>query len=136
MEPSKLIAKIASVIYLSAGVGAFLSADYYRNIAADMFGNAGLTFLAGFMTVIIGFLIVYFHNTWVKNWTVLITIIGWLALFKGIILIVCPQFIRGISETMLAGQGTIIFPYTAFCLGLLFAYFGFLSRNPSTDKPD
>jgi hypothetical protein len=67
MQLSKLIAKIASVIYLSASVGAFFGAYHYRKIADDLFINAGLTYLAGFITVIIGLLIVTYHNRWTKT---------------------------------------------------------------------
>ena len=130
MRLSKLIAKIASVIYLSASLGAFFSEDYYRKVSEDLFSNAGLTYLAGFVTLLIGLLIVNYHNVWAKNWTVLITFLGWLALLKGILLIVCPQFVYGLSERMLTDWGLKIFPYTAFCLGLLFAYFGFLAAPP------
>ena len=130
MRLSKLIAKIASVIYLSASLGAFFSEDYYRKVSEDLFSNAGLTYLAGFVTLLIGLLIVNYHNVWAKNWTVLVTCLGWLALLKGILLIVCPQFVYGLSERMLTDWGLKIFPYTAFCLGLLFAYFGFLAAPP------
>jgi hypothetical protein len=40
MQLSKLIAKIAAVIYLSASLGAFFSADYYRKVSEDLFNNA------------------------------------------------------------------------------------------------
>ena len=105
MQLSKLIAKIAAVIYLSASVGAFFGADRYRKIADDLFSNAGLTYLAGFITVVIGLLIVAYHNRWTKNWTVLITILGWLALVKGISLIAFPQFIQSLSERMFTDFG-------------------------------
>ena len=130
MQLSKLIARMAAVIYLSASLGAFFIADYYRKVSEDMFNNAGLTYLAGFMTIIIGLLIVHFHNIWAKNWTVLVTFLGWLALLKGTLLIVCPGFIHSLSEGMLTERGLKIFPYTSLCLGLLFGYFGFLSAPP------
>jgi hypothetical protein len=112
-------------------VGAFFNADYYRKIADDLFSNAGLTYLAGFTTVTIGSLIVNYHNRWAKNWTVLITILGWLALLKGIFLIAFPQFVQSLSERMFTYLGSRIFPYAALCLGLLFAYFGFVSAAPN-----
>jgi len=36
--------------------------------------NAGLTYMMGLLAVIVGFLIVHYHNLWAKDWTVLITI--------------------------------------------------------------
>lgn len=61
MELSILIAKIASVVYLAAALGVICSANYYRRLVDDMFSNAALTYLMGFTTVIIGFLIVNYH---------------------------------------------------------------------------
>jgi hypothetical protein len=130
MQLSKLIAKMAAVIYLSVSVGAFFGADYYRKIADDLFSNAGLTYLAGFITALIGLLIVNYHNRWAKNWTVLITLLGWLALLKGILLIAFPQFVHSLSERMFTDFGSRIFPFAALCLGLLFGYFGFVSAAP------
>ena len=126
MELSILIAKITSVIYLSAALGALFSPDHYRKISDDIFKNAGLSYLTGFVALIIGFLIVHYHNFWVGDWTVLITIIGWLALIKGIIIIAFPQFIHKLSEMIFTGLGLRIFPYTGILMGLLFGYFGFV----------
>jgi len=130
MQLSKVIARMAAIIYLSSSISAFFIPDYYRKVSEDMFNNAGLTYLAGFVTVIIGLLIVHYHNIWAKNWTVLVTFLGWLALLKGILLIACPGFILSLSEGMLTERGLKIFPYTSLCLGLLFGYFGFLSALP------
>jgi hypothetical protein len=52
-----------------------------------MFKNTALTYFMGFTAVIIGFLMMNYHNVWEKNWTVLITIMGWLALIKGVLII-------------------------------------------------
>lgn len=126
MALSILIAKIASVVYLSAGLGSIVSANYYRRLADDMFNNAALTYLMGFTAVIIGCLIVNYHNTWVKDWTILITIMGWLALIKGVLIITFPQFVQRVSDRIFKGRGLKTFPYVAISLGLLFGYFGFV----------
>jgi uncharacterized membrane protein HdeD (DUF308 family) len=127
MQLSKLIARMASVIYLSASLGAFFSTDYYRKIVDDLFSNSALIYVTGFITLIIGLLIVTYHNRWTKSWVVLITILGWLAMVKGICLIAFPQFVRTLSEQMLTDSNAKIFPYGTLCLGLFFGYFGFVS---------
>ena len=43
MQLSKLIAKTASVIYLSASLGAFFNPDLLHKMANDLFCKAGLT---------------------------------------------------------------------------------------------
>lgn len=57
----------------------------------DLYDNAALTYLTGFIAVTFGLLIIGYHNLWVADWRVLITIIGWLALIKGLIFIVLPK---------------------------------------------
>ena len=126
MDLSVLIAKIISVIYLSAALGGFFSSNYYRKLSEDLYKNAALTYMMGFTAIILGILIVNYHNTWVKNWTVLITIIGWLALIKGIIIVVFPKFIQRLSEPFFSDRWLTIFPYVTLFLGLLFGYFGFV----------
>ncbi|MFO7665811.1 MAG: hypothetical protein R6V76_04275 [Desulfobacterales bacterium] len=126
MEISILIAKITAVIYLSASLSGFSDRDYYRRLANDMYKNAALTYITGFITVIIGFLIVHFHNFWGWDWTVLITIIGWLSAIKGFLIIAFPKFIQRLSEPFLTEKALKIFPYITLSLGFLFGYFGFV----------
>ena len=126
MELSILIARIIAVIYLSASLGGFFSRDYYRRLSEDVYKNAGLTYMIGFLTVIVGFLVVHYHNLWGKDWTVLITIMGWLALIKGVLIIVFPRFIQRLSQSFSTDRALKIYPYVTLLIGLLFGYFGFV----------
>ena len=126
MELSILIARISSVVYLSAALGAVFSRDHYRRVLDDLFKNAALTYFMGFTVVILGLLMVNYHNTWVKNWTVLVTILGWLALMKGVLIIAFPRFVQSYSKPIFEGKGLQLFPYVAAFAGLLFGYFGFV----------
>jgi hypothetical protein len=49
----------------------------------------GLTY--GFLSLFLGLASVLLHNVWELNWHVLITIFGWLALIKGILVIAWPE---------------------------------------------
>ena len=114
------------MIYLSAALGAIFSSDHYRRVLDDLFKNAALTYFVGFTAVIFGFLIVNYHNIWVKDWPVLITLLGWLALIKGVLLIAFPSFVQSYSKPIFEGRGLQCFPYLAAFVGLLFGYFGFV----------
>jgi hypothetical protein len=126
MELSKLIARIISVVYLSAALGGFFSRDYYSRVLDDMYKNAALTFLMGFAAVIFGFLIVQYHNIWTVNWTVLITIMGWLALLRGVVLIAFPRFLQRLSTPFFSAIGLKVLSYIMILLALVFGYFGFV----------
>lgn len=129
MEPSILIAKIIAVVYLSASLGGFFSRHYYRRLAEDMYKNAALTYMMGFVTVIVGSLIVLHHNLWLGDWRVLITMVGWLALIKGVSIIAFPQLMQRLSEPFLTEKSQKVIPYVTLALGLLFGYFGFAGEG-------
>ncbi|HEY9221296.1 MAG: hypothetical protein WAV86_15175 [Lutibacter sp.] len=44
-----------------------------------------------FAAIVIGLLNILFHNIWEDNWRLLITLIGWLALFIGLSLFIFPK---------------------------------------------
>ncbi len=49
--------------------------------------------LAAFIAVIVGLINILFHNIWEANWTILITLIGWIALAKGLMLFAFPNLV-------------------------------------------
>ncbi|MFH1412998.1 MAG: hypothetical protein ABIG10_03170 [bacterium] len=51
--------------------------------------------MTGLVVLVAGYLLVTFHNVWVSGWTVLITIIGWIAFIKGLFALLLPeQFVK------------------------------------------
>ena len=123
MELSFLVAKIIAILYISAGIAALSGKITFSKIVEDFEKSQGLTFISGFITLIIGMLLVTYHNIWVKNWTVLITIIGWVSLLKGVMLIAFPQSISSFKRWY---KNTRIWGIFMIIVGLLFGYFGFL----------
>jgi hypothetical protein len=47
--------------------------------------------LISFMAIIIGLFSVLIHNIWEPNWKLIITLIGWIALIKGLALFIIPK---------------------------------------------
>jgi hypothetical protein len=52
--------------------------------------NKGFVMLSGYLALILGLVTVILHNLWVADWRVTITILGWIALVKGIVRIGFP----------------------------------------------
>lgn len=49
------------------------------------------TILISFLAIIIGLLNILFHNVWEANIRLVVTLFGWLALLKGIVLLTFPR---------------------------------------------
>lgn len=47
--------------------------------------------IASFVAIIIGLINILLHNVWEANWKLIITLIGWIALFKGLALFTFPR---------------------------------------------
>jgi len=127
MELSILIAKIIGIIYLSFGVGLLLNQQFYKNEIPKLLENTAYLILGGFIAIIIGVLIIDNHNYWVKNWTVIITIIGWIAILKGILLLAFPTLTK-IYEPIVNSESfyKILGPFV-LVFGLVFIYLGFFN---------
>lgn len=127
MELSILIAKIIGIIYLSFGVGLLLNQQFYKNEIPKLLENTAYLILGGFIAIIIGVLIIDNHNYWVKNWTVIITIIGWIAILKGILLLAFPTLTK-IYEPIVNSENfyKILGPFVLI-FGLVFIYLGFFN---------
>ena len=128
METSIFIAKLLAVVYLAIGFGILLNQSYYRKGLDEMVSNAGIMYLGGFMALVIGFLMVTYHNIWVKSWIVLITILGWFALLKGLLLLILPKTMTRFSMSLFKKKNFLLIDgIIALILGFIFGYFGFLA---------
>ncbi|MBL4694253.1 hypothetical protein JKY72_02690 [Candidatus Gracilibacteria bacterium] len=123
METSIFIAQVVGVTYLALGLGMLMDQAYYKKALDDMMNCPSFILLAGMMALIIGFLIVNVHNFWVRDWTVLVTIIGWGSLIKGVLLLLAPKKFTAFSKNIMKNLHTqAIF---VVIMGGVFTYFGF-----------
>jgi hypothetical protein len=100
MQHSKMIARLIGPIFIAIGLSQLVNADVLRTLVDQFLQSYALIFLAGLMTMLAGLAIVNFHNLWVSDWRVVITVFGWLALIGGFIRIVFPQQTATIGMTI------------------------------------
>jgi len=122
MELSILVAKIMAVVYITIGLGFLINSAYYKKALIDMMKDSGFMLLSGMMALVIGFLLVNSHNIWVKDWTVLVTIIGWISLVKGVLIFLAPKLFTGLVKWMT--QYMVVWGVLVLIFGLVFGYFG------------
>jgi len=122
MELSIFIAKIIAIIYISIGIGVIGKKGVFKEMIKDFEKSSGLAVFSGFITIILGMLLIRYHNIWVKDWTVIVTIFGWMALFKGIVLLAYPKFILKFKNAYNGKE----WGYVVLIIGLIFGYLGFI----------
>ena len=129
METSIFIARIFGLCYLIIGAGFVLNRKAFKQIMNDFCKNTALLFYGGLFTLVIGVVIILIHNIWVANWTMIITIIGWLALIKGAGMIVFPDMVSKSMQFYQKNENLLIVHSTgALILGVVLTFFGFFAR--------
>ena len=128
MEISVFIAKIFGLIYLVVGVGLMINRQTFKQIMEDFCKNTVLVFYGGILALVVGVVIVLTHNIWVANWTVIITIIGWAALIKGVWLIVFPNSVHKFMRVYQKNKNLlVVHSIIALVFGIVLTYFGFFA---------
>jgi hypothetical protein len=87
--------------------------------------NPLLIFLSGFGALIIGIMLVVSHNIWVWDWRLVITLIGWMTLIKGIIRIFYPEAVLKLIEKKITKCWFFLAEIAFFFVGLCLIYHGF-----------
>ena len=128
METSVFIARIFGLCYLVIGAGFVFNRKAFLRVMDDFCKNAALVFLGGVFALVIGIVIVLTHNIWVANWTVIITIIGWAALIKGVWLIIFPNSVHKCIRAYQKNENMlVIHSIFALVFGIVLTYFGFFA---------
>ena len=112
------IFRLLGLLYLGTGVGSMLEPQAYVSLIHDMTRSPSFMWLGGLLSLFIGFLLVTFHNHWVLGWSVFITIVGWLALVKGIVALALP------SSLIAAAEAYVSSPAQAFSMGIISTVLG------------
>ncbi|MBF0187444.1 MAG: hypothetical protein HQL50_05920 [Magnetococcales bacterium] len=91
MQISQFVAQIVGPLYLVVAAGIVLNTKHYRKMMNAFLNNPALIYLGGILALVVGLVLVNHHNTWISDWPVIITILGWLALLKGVVLLIRPE---------------------------------------------
>jgi len=99
------ILEFAGLAIALLGIGFMLSRGHYLKLVDDIKNNSAILFTFGVINLIIGYLLVVNYNIWAWDWSVVITIIGWMALLKGTVILIFPQAHLKIADQALDKLG-------------------------------
>jgi len=106
VQPSFIIAQILGPAYVVIGMGLLLNTANFQRILEDVSVSPAFAYLAGLLALIFGLVILVFHHAWNTDWTLIVTLFGWLALIKGSLLVTYPGVVLRFSQRVLARSVT------------------------------
>lgn len=125
MEISLFLAKVIGLYLLIAGVGILFNYQRFQPIIKAFMADSPLVLITSVFTVILGIMLVIVHNVWVCDWRVVITLISWLTLIKGILWLCFPNY--AIQLTIKWNNPSVFMASAlfSFLVGLFLLYHGF-----------
>jgi len=127
MGTSVLLARIIGPLLLVVGIGIFINLEHYRRMLAD-FGHSPLQiYVSGMTALVVGLLIVAFHNVWEWRWPVIVTVLGWATVLKGAVRILAPKLVADRSERYARNTNVMMTSaIVLLVLGGVLAFFGYV----------
>ena len=125
MNYAMLVAEILGPVYLAVGVGMLVSCDHYKKMFDEVMKSKTMMYFGGVLALVVGILILRVHSMWMQGWTVLVTLVGWLAVLKGLCLLVIPEQFMSWNKWVTQPNGMMFAKVVALVLGLVFTYFGY-----------
>jgi hypothetical protein len=91
MNTTIFLAQIWGPILVAIGLGFFISRRYYVKIYRDLEKAPFAVLFFGMFAMAAGIAQILFHNSWTTLPEILISLLGWALLFKGIVCTVVPR---------------------------------------------
>jgi hypothetical protein len=128
MQASIFLARLIGPIFLISGASFLLNRRGLKAMATEVMGSMVLVYLFGLIDFVAGLAIVLTHNVWAANWRILITLLGWLLLLRGVVRVLIPERIMSYGAKLLGNNCVyLVSGIVLGVLGLVLCYFGYVA---------
>jgi hypothetical protein len=95
----------------------------YQNILRE-FKSIAIIYLSGLISLAMGILSLLIYSSWSFDGKVLVTILGWIAVFKGVLRLFFPNLVLRVIDRGIRWYYCLVFPIF-FGIGVYLIYVGF-----------
>ncbi|MGD2170244.1 MAG: hypothetical protein PVI40_08405 [Chlamydiota bacterium] len=130
MGSSIYLAKVIGLYLVFAGVSLLIFKERFKKLFKEALSNGFFINFSGFISFILGLLIVVAHPYWLGDWSVLITLFGWLLLFQGFMRVYFPLHAIAWAKNLTQSKAGLLWVgWVALLVGLYLTYVGFSFRS-------
>lgn len=119
-----LLAKIIGLYFVIIAISLFVNKNYIENIVTA-YSKPEFSLLAGTITLLLGLLLINIQHSWKPGADLILSLIAWIILIKGIILTCCPKVLQKLNKSMYQPKYIFINIAILVTLGLTLIYHGF-----------
>jgi hypothetical protein len=126
MTTSKAIAALMGPTLVAMAAAMLLNLGSLPALTEEIFREPALIFVSGILLFVAGLAIVRVHNRWAAGWPVLVTVLGWLAVFGGLLRMLFPiqlaSIVVGVGRSTGAMSAALV---VLLIVGALLSYKGY-----------
>ena len=112
MTTSRYIARLMGPVLLIIGIGMIMGmlteGDAYSSLLKEFIGSRALIFVTGVLALVAGLAVINAHNLWVRDWRVIVTVLGWLFILRGFMNLVFPATVQTLGDRMIASHAGVL----------------------------
>ena len=121
------LAEVWGISIVAVCFALLIKDKHIKSLLAKIESDESL-FMWGFMSFVIGISMVLAYNVWAWNWQIIITLLGWAALLKGLCLLFCPEAVKKYAKMMGSTSWFQVYMVILIIIGLIITYFGFVAQ--------
>lgn len=128
METSIFLAKVIGLSGAISTLAIIIRYKAFMEMEDQASKNPVILYLSGFTFIILGSLLVSSHQVWIRDWRVVITVIGWLLLIKGVLRIFFPELVIKLLAKKKNNHHFMIVEIFVLLVSLYLVYQGYFAR--------
>ena len=123
MNIANTLAVLMGSALVLVGITVF-NKPYFNAVMTDLVNSKGLLWLTGLITFVMGTVMVALHNVWSADWRVIVTLLGWLTVIKGAVIVLVPSSMVLLYRRFLSNHLLTFSGIYAVVLGGLLLFLG------------
>lgn len=126
METSIFFAKLIGFYLIIVLTALLINYPRYKHILIKTAKPSATAFF-GMFSLLFGLAIVLLHNIWVWDWRVLITLIGWFSILRGVVRLFFPDWSKKMVVKFAKNKTYMVVMSTVFiAIGIFLLFCGYL----------
>jgi hypothetical protein len=135
MASSIYLARLIGPVLAVLGLGMLVQPTAFLTVANDVVRSPALLYFASIIGLLGGIALVLAHNVWRQDWSVIITVLGWISVVDATFWILLPRQWAQLWLPLMGPTFVVVGGIVVLLAGAVLSYFGYAEFLPSQSRP-